>query len=176
MVNELLYADDLVLMSEYMEDLNERFRNWKGALESKGLKVNTRKTKVMVSGSKGELFKSKIYPCGVCGRRVMANSVLCTKCGNWVHGKCAKIMRATARLAMYFVCSKCKGIMEETVNSIEMLCDEVETVNGFCYLGDRQNASNGCEAAVTARVKIGWVRFRECEELLLEIGFSEDER
>ena len=45
---------------------------------------------------------------------------------------------------------------------IEKLCDEVETVNRFCYLGDRLNASGGCEAAVTARV-----RFREHEELLL---------
>ena len=81
-VNELLYADDLVIMSEDMEDLKERFWNWKDALESKGLKVNTRKTKIMVSESEGELFKSKIDPCGVCGRRVMANSVLCTKCGS----------------------------------------------------------------------------------------------
>ena len=55
------------------------------------LKVNTRKTKMMVSGSEGELLKSKIDPCGVCGGRVMANSVLCTKYGNWVHGRCAKI-------------------------------------------------------------------------------------
>ena len=53
------------------------------------------------------------------------------------------------------------------MDSIEKLCDEVETVNGFCYLGDRLNASGGCEAAVTARVRIGWVRFRECGELLL---------
>ena len=60
----------------------------------------------------------------------MANSVLYTKCGNWVHGKCAKIKRVTDRLAMRFVCLKCKGIMEETVDSIEKLCDEVETVNG----------------------------------------------
>ena len=69
----------------------------------------------------------------------MANSVLCTKCGNWVYGKYAKIKRATARLAMHFVCSKkgrCKGIMEGTMDSNEKLCDEVETVNGFCYLGD----------------------------------------
>ena len=49
-VNELLYADDLVIMSEHMEDLKERFWNWKDAPESKGLKVNTRKTKLMVSG------------------------------------------------------------------------------------------------------------------------------
>ena len=85
----------------------------------------------------------------------MANSVLCTKCGNWVHGKCAKIKRATARLAMHFVSLKCKGIMEGTMDSIEKLCDEVETVNGFCYLGDRLHASSGCEAAVAARVTIG---------------------
>ena len=164
-------ADDLVIMSEDMEGLKERFWNWKNAQESKGLKVNTRKTKMMVSGSEGELFQSKIDPCGVCGRRIMANSVLCTKCGNWVHGKCAKIKRVTARLAMHFVCLKCKGIMEGTMDSIEKLCDEVETVNGFCYLGDRRNASGGCEASVTARVRIGWVRFRECGELLLENRF-----
>ena len=90
-VNELLYADDLVLMNETMGDLKTRFWNWKDALESKGLKVNTRKTKVVVSGSERELFKSKIDPCGVCGKKVMVNSVLCSKCGNWVHGRCAKI-------------------------------------------------------------------------------------
>ena len=51
----------------------------------------------------------------------MANSVLCTKCENWVRGKCAKIKRVTARLAMHFVCLKCKGIMEGTMDSIEKL-------------------------------------------------------
>ena len=91
----------------------------------------------------------------------MANSRLCTKCENWVHGRCAKIKRVIARLAMHFVCSRCKRIMEGTVDLIEKLCDEVETVNGFCYLRDRPNASDSCEVVVTARVKIGWVRFRE---------------
>ena len=73
----------------------------------------------MVSGLFRELFKSKIDPCGACGKRVMANPVLCTKCGNWVHGNCAKIKRVSARLAMHFVCSKCKGIMEGTVDLIK---------------------------------------------------------
>ena len=62
-----------------MEDLKERFRNWKDALESKILKVNTGKTKVMMGGLEKELFKSNIDLCGVCGRRVIAKSVLCTK-------------------------------------------------------------------------------------------------
>ena len=68
---------------------------------------------------------------------------------------------------MHLIFSKCKGIMEGLVDSIEELCDEVETVNGFCYLGDRLNAGRGCEAAVTARIRIGCARFRESGELLL---------
>ena len=86
---------------------------------AKELKVNTRKSEVMLSGSEGELFKSNIDARGVCGKRGMANSVLGTKCGNWVHGRCAKIKRITARLAIHFACSKCKGIMEGAVGSIE---------------------------------------------------------
>ena len=35
------------------------------------------------------------------------------------------------------------------------------------YLGDRPNSSGGYKAAATARERIGWVRFRKCEELLL---------
>ena len=54
---------------------------------------------------------------------------------------------------------------------IEKLYNEVKIVNGLCYLGDRLNSSGGCEAAVTARVRIGWIRFRECGELLLGNGF-----
>ena len=34
------------------------------------------------------------------------------------------------------------------------------------------NASSGCEAAVTARARIGWVKFRECGELLNSKRFS----
>ena len=44
-VNELLYADDLVLMSETAKELKEKFWNWKDALEGKGLKMNAEKQK-----------------------------------------------------------------------------------------------------------------------------------
>ena len=44
--------------------------------------------------------------------------------------------------------------MKAMVNLIKKLCDELETVNGFCYLGERLNANGGCEAAVTARVRL----------------------
>ena len=32
------------------------------------------------------------------------------------------------------------------MNSLEELCEEVETVRGFCYLGDRVNAGGGCDS------------------------------
>ena len=55
---------------------------------------------------------------------------------------------------------------------MEMFCDEVDTVKGFSYLGDRLNASGGCETTMTARVRIGWIKFKECGELLLGRRFS----
>ena len=63
-------------MSEKIKNLKKKFLKWKEAFESKGLKVNLKKTKVMVSGLKGEVLKSKVDPCAECGKRVMANSVL----------------------------------------------------------------------------------------------------
>ena len=48
----------------------------------------------------------------------------------------------------------------------EKLCDEVETVTEFTYLGDRVSAGGGCEAAVTARTRYIWIKFREYSEFL----------
>ena len=48
--------------------------HWK----SKGLKVNVEKTKMMVSGTEGEVVMSKIDPCGICGKRVGSNAACCT--------------------------------------------------------------------------------------------------
>ena len=53
----------------------------------------------------------------------------------------------------------------------ELLCDGVETVSKFSYLGDRLNATGECETAVTARIRIGWMKFRKCSEILKAKGF-----
>ena len=57
LMNEILYVDHLVLMSESIENLKEKFLKWKAAFKSKELKVNLRKTKVMVSSLKDEVLK-----------------------------------------------------------------------------------------------------------------------
>ena len=112
------------------------------------MKVNFEKTKVTVDGSKDEVFKSIIDPCAKCGRLVMSNSVMCTNCGKWVHGRCSEMKRATSTLA--------KGLdFEETTKEImepaEKLSfyDQVEFVKGFCFLRNRLNASGESKAAVT---------------------------
>ena len=44
-LGELLYADDLVLRSETIDGLMNKFLKWKEAFENMGLKVNLGKTK-----------------------------------------------------------------------------------------------------------------------------------
>ena len=59
----------------------------------------------------------------------------------------------------------CDGIIGEAVEQEEKLCNKIETVREFTYLGDNVCACGGCEAAMTAR-RCGWVKFMECGELL----------
>ena len=172
LLNEILYADDLVLMSESLEDLRERLQRWRRALEGKGLKANVGKTKMMVSVTEGKITSSKIDPCGVCGKRVGSNSVCCTQCMKWIHGRCTTMKKVTCSSARDFVCRICTDVEDGTKEPVEVLCDEVETVKVFCYLGDRLNASDGCDTAVTSRIRIGWMKFRECGELLRARRFS----
>ena len=150
-----------MLMSKNLEDLRERFQRWRSALESKGMKVNIRKTKMMVSDAEGEIVRSKVDPCGICGKRVMSNAVLCTVCKKWIHARCTQTKKVSCSFAQQFICTRWEDIGDGKEEPVEVLCDEVETVKGFCYLRDRLNASGECETAVTAGVRIRWIKFRE---------------
>ena len=101
-------------MSETVEALRDKFLKWKEVFESKGLKVNPGRTKVMVSSriSQDGLSKRKVDPCGVCSLRVKANSVLCVQCGKWIHGRCAGVKRVTPRLDA----KNQKGLLERQWN------------------------------------------------------------
>ena len=128
------------------------------AFESKGMRVTLEKTKLMVSGMEEEVFDSKIDPCGMCGSRVMSNSVLCTACGKWVHSRCTDKKKVAVFVNKNFVCKKCSCMVKNFRRPTdEKLCDGVETVSKFFYLGNRLNATGGCETAVTARTRIGWM-------------------
>ena len=46
---ELLYDDDFALVNETLEGMKGRLEAWKGALKSERLRVNVKKTKIMIS-------------------------------------------------------------------------------------------------------------------------------
>ena len=88
---------------------------------------------------------------------VKANSVLCIQCGKWIHDRCARVKRVIPKFPRNFTCRRCEGNIGEAVEQEEKLCDEVETVSVFTYVGDMVSAGGGCEAAVIARTRCGWV-------------------
>jgi len=78
-------------------------------LESKGLKVNVGKTKVLkCKGGSGTVEKSGKWPCGVCNKGVGNNSIFCTKCDKWIHKRCSN---TDGKLVSNedFQCPRCMG-------------------------------------------------------------------
>ena len=55
---EDLYADDLVIIAESMEECVRRLLTWKGAMEEKGLRVNAGKIKILICGMGLDLLQS----------------------------------------------------------------------------------------------------------------------
>ena len=49
---ELLYADDLAVIAETKEELIKRLNEWKDNVDSKGMRVDVNKTKVVISGQR----------------------------------------------------------------------------------------------------------------------------
>ena len=180
---ELLYADDLILVSESVDDLKSRLHSWKKELEMKGMRVNISKTKVMVCGekdNKGGYEVSGRYPCGVCGKGLGRNSLMCTACDKWVHKRCSGIKGKLEKVCESFVCKSClkiknneqKGQVDEGHSKEEGEMDmggglKLEVVQNFCYLGDVLDCQGGAEAALNARVKKGWNAFKQLTPLLL---------
>ena len=88
---ELLYADDLMISAESMEELLVKVQTWKTEMEKKGLRVNMGKTKIMESGINLDVLKkSGKYACGVCQSGVgSSNAIFCGGCKRWVHNAVA---------------------------------------------------------------------------------------
>ena len=63
-----------------------------------------------------------------------------------------KVKRVTLGVGRGFVCGRCKQVDDGLVEPVEELCEEMETVRGFCYLGVRVNASSSCFCYLGVRV------------------------
>ena len=147
---ELLYADDLMISAESMEELLVKVQTWKTEMEKKGLRVNMGNTKIRESGINLDVLKkSGKYPCGVCQSGVgSSNAIFCGGCKHWVHKKCSSI-KGPLRPDPEFRCARCLGtaraIDEREVSEVEVGNEKLEVVPGFCYLGDMLSAGGGCD-------------------------------
>ena len=114
-LSDLLHANDIVLLSERIKALRNKYSKWQ-AFESNGLKVNLGKTKVMVSGgiiTKDGMSNRKVEQCGLCWLKIKTSSGLCDK---WIHGRCARLKMVTPQSSRHFTCKKCEGILERQWN------------------------------------------------------------
>ena len=76
-------------------------------MERKGLRVNIKKTKHMVSGPGLDLLRdSGAFPCAVCQSGVGVNSIQCSQCMYWVHKNCSGVRGRLAEDPDY-VCPRC---------------------------------------------------------------------
>ena len=162
---ELLYADDLVIITETIEELSQKLDAWKVNLEKKGLRVNMKKTKTMFSEvNMDTLIGTGAYPCGVCRSGVGKNSIFCPCCKHWVHKKCSGI-RGRLVEDENFQYNRCRGLARPTdgrpCDSITLGGHTLEVVDTFCYLGDTISAGGGCKHGAIARARSAWGKFRD---------------
>ena len=73
-----------------------------------------------------------------------------------------------------FKCAVYTGKHATPVGAERLVYGDVslERVDKFCYLGDMISAGGGLEAAVNARIRSGWRKFRELLPLLTSAGTS----
>ena len=108
-------------------------------MENRGIRVNINKTKVMISGERQKIMQKAVrWPCGVCGRGIVNNSIQCTSCQKWVHRKCSCINDSMYKVMRLFICRGCMNPVTGTgCTSVDIGGDaNLELVNKFCYLGD----------------------------------------
>ena len=108
------------------------------------MKVNVGKTKLMKFSKDAEgHVETGRFPCGVCGKGVGVNSIMCTKCNKWVHGKCSGLKKGAMGTTKLFTCKSCSAGTIKTAKSEK---GEYEVVNQFCYLGNVLEATGGLAA------------------------------
>ena len=79
-----------------LEECVRRLLTWNEAMEEQGLRVNARKTKIMICDTGLDLLQSSgEFPCTVCHTGVGSNSIFCNCLKHWVHKECSGLKSLT---------------------------------------------------------------------------------
>ena len=164
-----LYADDLVIITESLEECVRRLLTWKEATEKKGLRVNVGKTKNMICGTGLDLLQSLgEFPYAICRSGVGSNGIFCNSCKHLVHKKCIGLKRLTKDPD--YRCTRCQGtacpLDGRSQKEVQVRPDKLEVVASFCYLGDMLSAAGGRELSTTTCVKTAWKKFKDLLQVL----------
>ena len=167
---ELLYADDLAVMADSLEECIARLKVWKEGMERKGLRVNMKKTQLMVSGPELDFLRdSGAFPCEVCRSGVDVNSIQCSQCMYWVHKRGSGIRGRLAEDPDYVCprcCDKARPIDNRPVTQVDVDGTQLNVESNFCYLGDLLCAGRGCKLAIVTRCSTAWGKFKRLLPIL----------
>ena len=120
------------------------------------------------------LQKAARWLCGVCSRGVGSNTIQCTSCEKWIHKKCGDIKGSMYKVMKSFICGGCSNSVISTGRSSVDIGASVnlEVVDKFCYPGDMLSVDGDADAAMEARIQIGWNKFRQLVPLLINRDIS----
>jgi exonuclease III len=164
---EMLFADDLGITAKEKTALEQQLQKWKETFETIGLKVNVAKTKIVRFARNAEAVVKPQgkSPCGVCGKGVGANSIMCGVCKKWIHGrKCSGLQQPVSKV-QDFTCKTCTNGPKQQ-EEIQVGTAMFEKVDEFCYLGHVLEAKGGVQGAVRARIRSAWGNWRKVAPIL----------
>ena len=147
-----LYADDLVLISESLGELQEKLILWKSSMEGKGLHVNMGKTKALISGLQLDMLK-KIRKRPLC---------FCGGCFRWVHKRCSRIsgtLKPDPTSMFTRFTGQARQVDGRPMTEVIVGREKIEVMPSFHYLGDSLSSSGGCELASITRYHVAWGQF-----------------
>ena len=96
---------------------------------------------------------------------MVANRIIVVRNG---YKKCSDIKGSMSKVMKSFICRGCLNLVTSAGRtSVDIGASaKLELVDKFCYVGDMLSVDGDADAAVEARIRIGWNKFRQLVPLL----------
>ena len=96
----------------------------------------------------------------VCIKWIHKQDKVCIK---WIHKRCSGGRGDLSLVADGCRCKQCDGTLRESDIAGDLVVDgEIYgCVKSFCYLGNTLDGKYGADIAAIARIRNGWMKFRE---------------
>ena len=149
----------MALVTETLEDLKRRLEAWKGAFESKRLRVHFKKTKMMISSENAEKVAVEVkFHCAVCREGVGINSILCQISSCWLHKRCGGTrgkLKEDSKFKYHIYANQLTEITEDC-RDIVINGQSLEIAKNICYVGDTIGARGAAFDSAITRISSRW--------------------